>query len=129
MRSARGFTLIELVITVAIVAILAAIAWPSYESHVLRTNRSAAKAQMLDIAAREQQFMLVNRSYADKDTLQNNGYALPSDVSTHYIYSITLVASPAAYTITFTPQGRQASDGTLTLSSDGTRSPADKWSK
>lgn len=129
MRSARGFTLIELVITVAIVAILAAIAWPSYESHVLRTNRSAAKAQMLDIAAREQQFMLVNRSYADKTTLESNGYALPSDVSTRYSYTIAVVASPAAYTITFTPQGPQASDGTLTLSSDGTRSPADKWSK
>ena len=55
MRKQHGFTLIELVITIAVVGILAAIALPSYQQYVIRSKRSAAQAQMMDIANREQQ--------------------------------------------------------------------------
>ena len=60
----QGFTLIELMIAVAVVGILAGIAWPSYKYYVMRANRSAAQQFMLDIANREEQFMLDARSYA-----------------------------------------------------------------
>jgi type IV pilus assembly protein PilE len=123
-----GFTLIELMITVAIVAILAAVALPSYRQYVIRSKRSAAQAQMMDIANREQQFLLANRNYADKTALTASGYALPSDVSVNYGYDIVLSTTGApGFTLTLTPQGGQASDGPLTLNSEGVKTPAGKW--
>ncbi len=126
--SSRGFTLIELMVVAAIVAILAAIAYPSYQQYVIRGKRSAAQAQMMDIANRQQQYLLANRSYASKTQLESGGYALPSEVSSNYGYSITVGSgTPPTFTITSTPSGAQASDGNLTLSSDGSKTPAAKW--
>ena len=123
-----GFTLIELMITVAIVGILAAVAYPSYTSHIVKGNRAAAKAQMLDIANREQQFLLANRAYATKDQLTASGYTLPTEVSGKYAFDITVGASTVpAYTITFTPSGTQAADGALTINSEGVKAPSSKW--
>jgi type IV pilus assembly protein PilE len=123
----RGFTLIELMVTCAVVAILAAVAYPSYLSHIRKSARAAAKAQMMDIASREQQFLLANRNFVAAAQLQASGYTLPDDVSAKYTYSIDVTSAPPTFTVTFTPIGGQASDGPLTLSSDGTKTPADKW--
>lgn len=127
-RKARGFTLIELMIAVAIVAILAAIALPSYQSYIIRGHRVAAQAQMMDIANREQQYFLANRSYANKATLESNGFSLPSEVSAKYTYDVTVGSGTVpSFTITFTPTGSQASDGALSLNSEGVKTPAGKW--
>jgi len=126
----KGFTLIELMIVAAIIAILAAVAYPSYTSHLVKGNRAAAKAQMLDIANREQQFFLANRAYADKTTLESSGYSLPAEVSAKYGYTITVGSGTVpTYLITFTPVSgsSQATDGALTLNSDGVKSPSSKW--
>ncbi|MET0660860.1 MAG: type IV pilin protein [Steroidobacteraceae bacterium] len=128
--SARGFTLIELMITVAVVAILAAIALPSYRQHIIRGNRSAAKSAMMDLANREQQFLLANRTYAAKAALEASGYAVPSEVSANYTWDVTLPAGARpSFLITFTPTGGQTSDGALTLSSEGEKLPAEKWTR
>ena len=120
-----GFTLIELMIVVAIIGILSAIALPAYNGYVIRSNRAAAQSEMLAMANLEQQYLLANRAYADSTTL---GYSLPSQVSSKYSPLITLgVGSVPFYTITFTPSGSQASDGTLTLDSAGAKTPAAKW--
>ncbi len=124
----RGFTLIDVMITVVIVAILAAVAWPSYTRYVMRAKRTAAQAEMMDIANRQQQFLLANRSYADKDALVGSGYTLPPEVSSNYGYTIALADGLVpGYVLTFTPTGSQAPDGNLSLDNQGVKTPADKW--
>ena len=124
----RGFTLIELMIVVMIVGILAAIVYPSYTQYVVKANRAAAQAQMMDIANRQQQFLLANRSYVSKTDLEASGYSLPADVSVRYSYAVILGAGAVpSYTITFTPSGAQTDDGALTLNNEGVKTPAAKW--
>ena len=128
MKKNCGFTLIELMVTVAIIGILASIAYPSYKAYIIKGNRAAAKAQMLDIANREQQFLLANRAYATKSMLDTSGYALPSEVSSKYTYDIEVgTGAPPSYTITFTAINAQLQDGNLTLDSSGVKTPLDKW--
>ena len=130
-----GFTLIEVMIAVAVISILAAIAFPSYQQYIIRGKRAAAQSQMMDIANREQQFLLANRTYADKTALEASGFALPSDVSPNYTYTITLggsaldaaSTSPPSFTINFTAIGNQSTDGPLGLNSEGVKTPASKW--
>jgi type IV pilus assembly protein PilE len=123
-----GFTLIELMVVLVIVGILAGVALPSYSKYVTRSKRSAAQAVMYDIGNREEQYMLANRGYADKATLESNGYALPAEVAKNYSYDVTLstTATPG-YTITFTAIAKQASDGDLSLTNTGVKTPAEKW--
>ena len=129
-----GFTLIELMITVGIIGLMAAIAYPSYTSYVRKGARRAAQAQMLDIANRQQQFLLANRAYADLTALQTSGYNLPADVGNRYDASITVgSATVPAFTITFTAKNAQLVDGNLTFNSEGVKGcgtgcdPSTKW--
>lgn len=130
---AAGFTLIELMIVVAIVAILAAIAIPSYRRYVLHGNREAAESLMLEIASAQERYLVDNRAYApDTATLGYSSSVQPPAVSANYDLSLATVAGPPpSYVITAVPKGSQVADtlcGTLKLSGDGTKSPsADCW--
>lgn len=129
-RRSFGVTLIELMITVAVVAILAAVAIPSYNSYVVKANRRSAQAAMMDMANLQQQYLLSNRTFASKSDLVATGFSLPSDVSARYTFDVSLGASgPPSFTITLTPisGGSQSSDGALTLDNLGVKSPLDKW--
>lgn len=128
MKAAKGFTLIEVMITVVIVAILAAIAYPSYRQYIIRSDRAAAQSVMMDIANREQQFLMANRAYADKATVTASGFSLDSDLANKYNWDITVgTGTVPSFTVTFTPKGSQAGDVTLTLNHQGVKTPADKW--
>lgn len=124
----NGFTLIELMVTVAIVGMLASIAYPSYTSYIIKGNRSAAQAQMLDIANRQQQFLLANRAFASTTTLNSSGYMLPSTLTGKYTHAVDVgTGTVPSFTITFTATGNQTRDGNITLNSDGVKAPAAKW--
>lgn len=138
-----GFTLIEMMVTVAIIGILAAVALPNYQQYIVRSNRAAAQSAMMDIANRQQQLLLANRSYGDYAAIVANGYTLPSEVSSKYgvttpvVYTDRILDASCAlatdtsavpkFVIMFTPAGSQAGDGILYLSSAGTKCPAGKW--
>ena len=133
-----GFTLIELMITVAVVAILAAIAFPSYAMFMQKSRRGDAEATLMDIAQREQQYLLDTRTFApDVVTLYGANAAIPADVSAYYTIQICQTTAPCAapggapptFAIIATPiaGSPQAGDYTLTLDNTGVKSPASVW--
>lgn len=128
MKRQQGFTLVEVMVAVAVLGILAAIAYPSYTAYVAKGNRAEAQAYMLDLAQAQSQFLADNRAYAA--ATGDLGVAAPAGLSGKYTFAVAASSGPPpSYTITATPVAgsRQAADGTLTLNSSGARSPAHKW--
>lgn len=132
--AATGFTLIELIVAVAIVGILAAIAYPSYQDHMRKGRRSAAQSFLLHVAAREQRYLLDARGYAGgANALAKLNLAVPEDVSRFYTVTIAPATAtvPPSYTIVATPIAGSAQDpdGVLTLDHTGakTRSGQADW--
>jgi len=131
----RGMTLLELMIVVAIVTMIAAFAYPSYTQYVVNTKRTAATSTLLQIADRQQQFFMDNKSFTGD--LTNLGFAsdplyvsddgnsvAAGDADAVYIFSLVNVAA-TTYTAIAAPlaeQLRRDTDcGTLTLNQAGTK--------
>jgi type IV pilus assembly protein PilE len=136
MRRVTGFTLIELMITVAIIAILGAIAYPTYQNYGVRARRSDAHQLMTLISLKQSQYILDARSYTEK--LGSNGLNLAKDGwtcgdanCTNDYYTVVaapdMTTTPPSFVITATPKSgtAQQSDGNLTLNSAGTKTG--KW--
>ena len=135
MKRQRGMNLIELLVVVAIVAILGAVAYPSYVQHIVDTKRTAARNILLQVADRQQQFFMDNKSYAA--TLTNLGFTADPLIvgddgrevaagDSQSVYSVTLANfGVTTFTATAAPLngqlGRDTECGSLTLDQSGNR--------
>jgi type IV pilus assembly protein PilE len=126
----RGFTLIEVMIVVTIIAILSAISYPSYQKYVLRSNRADAQQFMMKMETRQKQILIEQRAYATAPNALNvgsQGWVCTATDCSNGRYTISFnpavnnAATPPSYTICALPGGSQAADGTLTLTSDGVK--------
>lgn len=144
----RGFSLLELMITVAIIGVLAAIALPSYGDYVLRSNRTVAKTMIMRVVGQQESYYSDRKQYATTLPTLSTDYSgattyLRRDGSVQAantsdaIYAVTLTgASATAYSVQATPVNAQAKDtrcGTLTYASTGTKSASgsatDCWTR
>ena len=124
---ARGFTLIEVIIAMAIVAILVAVALPSYRDHMRKSRRAEAQAYLMAVASRQQQFLLDTRGYAA--TLATVAIAAPANVAGAYDLALASAGGPPpTFRITATPKATtdQVSErcGTLAIDQTGAKTAA-----
>lgn len=123
----RGFTLIELMVTVAIVGILVGIAYPAYTDSVRKSRRAQAKADLAELAQRAERWYTVNNSYAgffESVKTDNLDFSPRNKPRAEAFYVITrdggADTAVNTFTLTATAQGDQAKDGCKDLTMDGT---------
>ena len=130
-KSSRGFSLMELLVVLAIIGILVAIAIPSYDAYLRRGSRSAAQGFMMQVSGKQAQYLLDARNYAVGSTaIGDLTLTVPPDVSPFYTVVVengtggTTVSVPPTFRVRATPVAgsRQASDGELILTDTGTKS-------
>jgi type IV pilus assembly protein PilE len=121
----KGFTLIEMMITVAIVAILAAIAYPSYMEYVMRSRRVEGQNLLNDAAARQERYRAQNSKYSSDVAKLKLPYGNGS-ASEHGYYTLSTATSDdgSTFTLTATRAGPQIADskcGNFTLDDKGVK--------
>ncbi len=150
-----GYTLIEMLVVVAIIGILSAIAIPAYQANVVNATRSVAIAGLMDLANRQEQFFLNNKTYTasmvnlgypaglvfdlagDSAAALNNNQTLVASTSTDRVYVIKIdSAAASAFSVSAVPQLAQANDTECAILSlnnlsakteSGTGMPVDCW--
>lgn len=131
MRRTSGMTLIELMMVLAVVAILVAVALPSYQRYAVRGIRSQGQQFLMDIAQAQEQYFLDQRQYAtDLGTAAGQlNRSVPAEVSAQYTltrpFNVNNAATPPTYMLVLTPNAGSTpanqADGTLILNSLGQR--------
>jgi type IV pilus assembly protein PilE len=117
-----GVTLLELLVVVTIVGILAAIAFPSYQNYVLRTNRSAAKSCLSEYAQFMERYYTTNLTYVG--AVPSPSCKTDSNLDLRYTFATSNLGQKT-YSLSATPVGAQTKDtkcGTLGIDQDGARS-------
>lgn len=126
----KGFTLIELMITVAIIGILASIALPSYKNYIIKSSRTAAQTELMELASIQEKVYLNSNAYTASvttayDGTSAGGLGRTSGKTTDgkYDLSIASAAPFQTFTITATPVVTQSQngDGNLTIGQNGIR--------
>ena len=131
MRLLKGFSLIELMIVIAIIGILTAIAFPNYNRYVVQARRTDATSLLLQMIQQQERYFTEQLTYTTD--LMNLGYGVGTQVPSeggHYLVSATACAGltiDRCVLLTAEPQGVQSADGNITLDSRGIREPATHW--
>ena len=128
MQYKRGFTLMEVMVTVTVIGVIVAIGFPAYNSHMLKTRRAAASACVVEFA----QFMERNYTTSMSYSTDQDGEAteLPDSncrIDLTPFYAFSLEATVQTYLLTASPIGQQGKDtscGVLTLDQAGFRTAA-----
>ena len=118
-RSAKGFTLIEVLVAMTCVGVLATVAWPSYQTLMWRSQRAQARTALLQAA-----------HWLERAASANGSYPASTDIPASVLlvegqrYQIQVTSAPQSYTLSALPLGPQSADacGTLTLNHLGVRS-------
>ncbi|ASG67090.1 type IV pili fiber building block protein [Francisella halioticida] len=125
----KGFSLVELMVVIAIIAILASIAIPTYNNYILRNHRNEATSELLAAS-----------NAADNFEIRNGSFPSGNDINSFFhsntqsqLYTLSYIGSGSSYTITATAQGTQAADtpcASIELEVDGAivdRTPTACW--
>ena len=129
----RGFTLIELMIVMAIVGILTALILPSYQSSVLKSRRADGRAALADLAARQEKFFAQHNSYTTSVAAVGSGLGVGKTTSPDDYYKLSVAACSGGaitrcYLLSAVATGVQADDTdctTLTLDNVGRKAAKD----
>lgn len=111
MKNNKGITLLELVIAVAIVAILSSIAWPNYQNYVTNARRTAAASCLMEMGQYMERFYTINMSYestSDGQSVSIPSFECQSSLEGFYSFALDDV-SPTFYELSASPQGVQES--------------------
>jgi type IV pilus assembly protein PilE len=126
----KGFTLIEVMITVAIIGILAAITYPSYNEYIWRSNRTEAQQELIRLANLQEQLFVDQRTYTANMSdlgvpVTDGGYQVPKNRAKK-LYTITGTKDGRTFILLATAQGVQVNDTgctTLTINESGLKTP------
>lgn len=122
-----GFTLIELMVAVAIVTIIAVIAIPSYQAHTMKARRSDGQAFLLNIQSRMERYIYDNEQGEYPSSLTELGFGSATETSPEGYYDVSIKAASgdcpitSCYVLEATALGPQVDDGNLELHSNGTK--------
>lgn len=137
-RPSRGFTLLELMAVVAIIAILVGIAVPTYQDSVRKSRRGQAKSDLAEAAQAMERYYTINNTYvgANLNTIYNNPPQSPKTGTAHYTISFDGAVTANSFRLQAVPSATTGQNkdkcGTMSLSNTGVKGPStpqECWNK